>query len=241
MRANYYDPWRVCQAGETTIAAAWQAAAPKQPADTAWVSALIRRAFCEWHRASLQRLEAAVHPSVLSEVDRRIALATAHVVVVEGPSVVEVQPGRNVSELGRVGDFASKGEASAHAKLDLKDGTVIEAEEQVLGPAADVDVLVAADDRRRALAELGDAGFSPAPEEGQPPYQLTLAGHGARRVDHQPVDALRDVTGVDQVQPPVAEHEDPVTDRCIAGRRAQGRAIRGLPQVITADAAERAP
>jgi transposase len=44
VRANYYDPWRVCQAGEATIAAAWQAAAPEQPADTAWVSALIHRA-----------------------------------------------------------------------------------------------------------------------------------------------------------------------------------------------------
>ena len=49
----------------------------------------------------------------------------------------------------------------------------------VLRPAADVDLLVAEDDRRQALAALAAAGFSPAPEEGQPPYQITLAGHGS--------------------------------------------------------------
>ena len=49
----------------------------------------------------------------------------------------------------------------------------------VLRPAADVDLLIAAADREGALAALAASGFSPAPEEGQPPYQLTLAGHGA--------------------------------------------------------------
>ncbi len=49
----------------------------------------------------------------------------------------------------------------------------------VLRPAADVDLLIDGADRERAFAALGDAGFSPDPEEGQPSYQLTLAGHGA--------------------------------------------------------------
>ncbi len=49
----------------------------------------------------------------------------------------------------------------------------------VLRPAADVDVLIDGVDRERALAALLAAGFSPDPEEGQPSYQLTLAGHGA--------------------------------------------------------------
>lgn len=44
VRAHYYDPWRVREAGETVIAEAWQAVASEQPADTAWVTALIHRA-----------------------------------------------------------------------------------------------------------------------------------------------------------------------------------------------------
>jgi transposase len=44
LRANYYDPWRVCQAGAADLAAAWQAAAPQSPADTGWVTELLRRA-----------------------------------------------------------------------------------------------------------------------------------------------------------------------------------------------------
>lgn len=44
IREQWYDPWRVVQAGETAIADAWCAASPKQPADTSWIPDLIRRA-----------------------------------------------------------------------------------------------------------------------------------------------------------------------------------------------------
>jgi transposase len=44
VRANYYDPWQVRQAGEEALACAWEAAATEQPADTIWISFLIRRA-----------------------------------------------------------------------------------------------------------------------------------------------------------------------------------------------------
>jgi transposase len=44
MRANYYDPWHVRQTGEQALADAWEAAATRQPADTSWISKLIRRA-----------------------------------------------------------------------------------------------------------------------------------------------------------------------------------------------------
>jgi transposase len=43
VRDNFYDPWQVLQAGEEAISRAWEAAAAKQPADFAWISALIRR------------------------------------------------------------------------------------------------------------------------------------------------------------------------------------------------------
>ena len=44
IRANYYDPWCVREAGADVIVQAWNAAATKQPADTAWITELIRRA-----------------------------------------------------------------------------------------------------------------------------------------------------------------------------------------------------
>ena len=44
IREQWYDPWRVVQAGEAEIAAAWRAASPDQPADTSWIPALILRA-----------------------------------------------------------------------------------------------------------------------------------------------------------------------------------------------------
>lgn len=44
VRANYYDPWRVCEAGEVSIAQAWKAAATEQPADIAWITRLVQRA-----------------------------------------------------------------------------------------------------------------------------------------------------------------------------------------------------
>jgi transposase len=44
VRANWYDPWRVLEAGEDAIAEAWRAVLPEQPADTSWVPCLTRRA-----------------------------------------------------------------------------------------------------------------------------------------------------------------------------------------------------
>ena len=44
VRANYYDPWHVREAGETLLAQAWGVVSPEQPADTAWITELILRA-----------------------------------------------------------------------------------------------------------------------------------------------------------------------------------------------------
>lgn len=44
LRETYYSPWRVLDAGEETIAEAWRAASPQQPADTAWIPHLLRLA-----------------------------------------------------------------------------------------------------------------------------------------------------------------------------------------------------
>ncbi|MEA3396051.1 MAG: IS110 family transposase [Chloroflexota bacterium] len=44
MRRYWYDPWQVAATALTTLTAAWQAAAPKQPADLAWIPAWIKRA-----------------------------------------------------------------------------------------------------------------------------------------------------------------------------------------------------
>jgi transposase len=43
-RANWYDPWRICEAGETAIADAWRAIASPQPADVTWIPALTQHA-----------------------------------------------------------------------------------------------------------------------------------------------------------------------------------------------------
>lgn len=43
-REHWYNPWRVCGAGEAALTRAWQAASPDQPADTAWIALLIARA-----------------------------------------------------------------------------------------------------------------------------------------------------------------------------------------------------
>jgi transposase len=42
VRSNWYDPWRVCQAGEETITQAWQAAALEQTTASAWIPHLIQ-------------------------------------------------------------------------------------------------------------------------------------------------------------------------------------------------------
>lgn len=44
LREQWYDPWRVVEAGEATIATAWRAASPQQPADTSCIPGWIRRA-----------------------------------------------------------------------------------------------------------------------------------------------------------------------------------------------------
>lgn len=52
-------------------------------------------------------------------------------------------------------------------------------EDAVLRPSADIDVLVAADDRQRAFEALGEAGFKPAPQTDEPDYEIALFGHGS--------------------------------------------------------------
>ena len=44
LRENWYDPWRVHEAGEAAIAQAWSQVSVEQPPDTTWVCALIRLA-----------------------------------------------------------------------------------------------------------------------------------------------------------------------------------------------------
>jgi transposase len=44
VRAHWYDPWQVVEVGEAALASAWRTASPQQPADTSWISLLIRRA-----------------------------------------------------------------------------------------------------------------------------------------------------------------------------------------------------
>jgi len=44
LRENWYDPWRVQAAGLEQLTQAWQTAAPEEPVDVSWVSALIEQA-----------------------------------------------------------------------------------------------------------------------------------------------------------------------------------------------------
>jgi len=44
MRKNWYDPWRVEDAGSTALTKAWQEAYPEQAASTDWIPALVDRA-----------------------------------------------------------------------------------------------------------------------------------------------------------------------------------------------------
>ncbi len=66
LREHWYDPWRVCEAGETALANAWEAASPVQPADTAWIPAFCERArqvvalYDDAHRPDYALLQASV-------------------------------------------------------------------------------------------------------------------------------------------------------------------------------------
>jgi transposase len=44
IREHWYDPWRLCEAGEVAIAQTWSEVSPRQPADTTWIGPLIRQA-----------------------------------------------------------------------------------------------------------------------------------------------------------------------------------------------------
>ena len=44
MRQHWYDPWQVSQAGLDHLQAAWQHAAPQEPADTDWIAPWLSRA-----------------------------------------------------------------------------------------------------------------------------------------------------------------------------------------------------
>ncbi len=50
----------------------------------------------------------------------------------------------------------------------------------VLRPAADIDLLISAADQHRAIAALRRAEFSPAPQAGQPQYEMALDGYGTQ-------------------------------------------------------------
>jgi transposase len=66
VREHWYDPWRVCDAGETVIAKAWESASPDQPADLVWIPALLKRAqqvvalYDDAHRPDYVLLQASV-------------------------------------------------------------------------------------------------------------------------------------------------------------------------------------
>ena len=66
VRQHWYDPWRVCEAGEPAIANAWESASPAQPADTTWIPALLERArqvvalYDDAHRPDYALLQASV-------------------------------------------------------------------------------------------------------------------------------------------------------------------------------------
>ena len=44
VRNNWYDPWRVVEAGETLLTDAWLLAASEQPTDSTWIPVLLQRA-----------------------------------------------------------------------------------------------------------------------------------------------------------------------------------------------------
>lgn len=44
VRSHWYNPWQVLQAGEETLAQAWQEASPTQPADISWLKPFLARA-----------------------------------------------------------------------------------------------------------------------------------------------------------------------------------------------------
>jgi transposase len=67
IRSNWYDPWRVCQAGEETITQAWQAAALEKSTTSAWIPGLIQCAqrvvafYGESHQIDYAQLQASLH------------------------------------------------------------------------------------------------------------------------------------------------------------------------------------
>lgn len=44
LRRHWYDPWQVCQVGETRLKQAWQEIAPESDGDTTWVHDLVEKA-----------------------------------------------------------------------------------------------------------------------------------------------------------------------------------------------------
>jgi transposase len=66
IREQWYDPWRVCQAGEAEIAQAWQETSATQPADTSWIPLLLERAqkmivlYGDPHRLDYDQLQASL-------------------------------------------------------------------------------------------------------------------------------------------------------------------------------------
>ncbi|MCX7683564.1 MAG: IS110 family transposase [Anaerolineae bacterium] len=66
VREHWYDPRRVCEAGEAALTKAWEAASPVQPAETSWIPLLCARArqvvalYDEAHRPDYALLQASV-------------------------------------------------------------------------------------------------------------------------------------------------------------------------------------
>jgi transposase len=66
VREQWYNPWRVCQAGDAAITQAWQDTSTTQPADTRWIPALLARArqvvtlYGDPHRLDYDQLQASL-------------------------------------------------------------------------------------------------------------------------------------------------------------------------------------
>lgn len=90
VREHWYDPWQVRSAGVPALQAAWQAAAPKQPADLDWIPAWVARAY---QMTSLYGSPARVGYDHLQEMVRRNLTLRAQCCQAQATlSQAEIQP-----------------------------------------------------------------------------------------------------------------------------------------------------
>ncbi len=108
VRANYYDPWRVCEVGETLLAQEWSLVSSKLPADTTWIAKLVLHAarivalYGDPHCIDYAQLQASVQREQL-----RLGLAEdqAHRLRLETvrPIYRQLHPARHLESLQGVG------------------------------------------------------------------------------------------------------------------------------------------